>query len=215
MPDEVHAALKELRANAKRLGGLLVGGSTLGMGSPHPVKAVLEVILRAAGFPAGADLRPSLVALWLAEQSILDQVRAKLGTDFDAALRAFLLEDRLSAAMLQVKPSLAPDVDTMMDRLGKQFEHEPEPTVELLVEVAQKVLMEGRKEIPLTLIILDEVQQFIREDPNVSLVISIIAEQLTSKFKGRLLVGLHRSSPHSVTPPISKGFWAASRSRYR
>jgi hypothetical protein len=58
MPDDVKAALKELRTNAKRLGGLVVGGSTLGMGSPHPVKAVLEVILRAVDFPAGADLRP-------------------------------------------------------------------------------------------------------------------------------------------------------------
>jgi hypothetical protein len=47
-----------------RLGGLLVGGSTLGMGSPHPVKAVLEVVLRAAGFPAGADLWPCPVVLF-------------------------------------------------------------------------------------------------------------------------------------------------------
>jgi hypothetical protein len=188
IPDDVRMALKELRTNAKRLGGLLVGGSTLGMGSPHPVKAVLEVILRAAGFPAVADLRPCLVALWLAEQGVLGQVRDTLGPDFDAALRAFLLEDRLAAAALQAKPSLAPDVDTMMDRFGKQFEHEPEPTVELLIEVAQKALMEGRKEIPLTLIVLDEVQEFIREDPNASLAIQTIAEQLTSKFKGRLLL---------------------------
>jgi hypothetical protein len=93
MPDDARAALKELRANGKRLGGLLVGGSTLGMGSPHPVKAVLEIILRAAGFPAGADLRPSLVALWLADQGILEDVRTRLGSGFDAALRAFLLED--------------------------------------------------------------------------------------------------------------------------
>ena len=188
MPDDVKAALKELRTNAKRLGGLVVGGSTLGMGSPHPVKAVLEVILRAVDFPAGADLRPSLVALWLADQGILDQVRAKLGGDFDAALRAFLLEDQLAAAALEAKPSLAPDVDTLMDRLGSQHQNEPEPTVELLVEVALKALREGRKEIPLTLIILDEVQQFIREDPNISLAIQTIAEQLTSKFKGRLLL---------------------------
>jgi hypothetical protein len=188
IPDDVRAALKELRTNGKRLGGLLVGGSTLGMGSPHPVKAVLEVILRAAGFPSGADLRPSLVALWLAEQGVLSQVRTHLGVNFDTSLRAFLLDDRLAAAAYEAKPGLAPDVDTLMDRLGKQFEREPEPTVELLVEVAQKALIEGRNEIPLTLIILDEVQQFIREDPSISISIQTIAEQLTSKFKGRLLL---------------------------
>jgi hypothetical protein len=45
--------------------------------------------------------------------------RSKLGPDFDASLRAFLLEDRLAAAALEAKPSLAPDLDTLMDRLGK------------------------------------------------------------------------------------------------
>ncbi|WMT75399.1 BREX system P-loop protein BrxC [Bradyrhizobium sp. Ash2021] len=204
MPDDVKAALKELRTNAKRLGGLVVGGSTLGMGSPHPVKAVLEVILRAVGFPGGADLRPCLVALWLAEQGILDQVRAQLGSDFESALRAFLLEDRLAAAALSAKSSLAPDVDTLMDRLGSQYQNEPEPTVELLVEVALKALSEGRKEIPLTLIILDEVQQFIREDPNISLAIQTIAEQLTSKFKGRLLLVCTGQSALSDTAYLEK-----------
>jgi hypothetical protein len=188
MPDDVKSALKELRAAGRRLGGLVVGGSTLGMGSPHPVKAVLEVILRAAGFPAGADLRPSLVAIWLAEQGILSQVRNQLGADFDAALRAFLLDDRLANAILAAKAGLAPDADTLMDRLAAQFQNEPEPTVELMVNVALKALADGRKEIPLTLIILDEVQQFVREDPDLSLDIQIIVEQLTSKFKGRLLL---------------------------
>ncbi|MDE5461349.1 BREX system P-loop protein BrxC [Bradyrhizobium sp. CSS354] len=204
MPEDVKAALKELRTNAKRLGGLVVGGNTLGLGSPHPVKAVLEVILRAVGLPAGADLRPSLVALWLAEQGILDQVRTKLGSDFDTALRAFLLEDRLAAAALEAKPGLAPDVDTLMDRLGTQYQNEPEPTVELLVDVALKALSEGRKEIPLTLIILDEVQQFIREDPNISLAIQTIAEQLTSKFKGRLLLVCTGQSALSDTAYLEK-----------
>ncbi len=204
MPEDVRAALKELRGNGKRMGGLLVGGSTLGMGSPHPVKAVLEVILRAAGFPSGSDLRPSLVALWLTDQGILGQVRDLLGSDFDTALRAFLLEDRLAAAALAVKPGLAPDVDTLMDRLGKQFEHEPEPTPELLVEVAQKVLIEGRKEIPLTLLILDEVQQFIREDPNIVLSIQTIVEQLTSKFKGRVLLVCTGQSALSDTTYLEK-----------
>ena len=54
LPAEVRAALRELRTNGKRLGGLIVGGNTLGLGSQHPVKAVLEIILRAAGLPGGS-----------------------------------------------------------------------------------------------------------------------------------------------------------------
>jgi len=113
MPSEVRAALRELRANARRLGGLLVGGSTLGRGAQHPVKAILEVILAATGLPSGNDLRPPLVALWLQDQGILADVSASLGTDFDRAAREFLLDDALAAAALNAKPSLAPDIDTL------------------------------------------------------------------------------------------------------
>src|ERR1700730_1680078 len=49
IPAEVRAELLELRANGKRLGGLLVGGATLGRGSKDPVKAVLEIVLKATG----------------------------------------------------------------------------------------------------------------------------------------------------------------------
>ncbi|MFC7538787.1 hypothetical protein ACFQU2_04030 [Siccirubricoccus deserti] len=188
MPGEVRAALRELRTKAKQFGGLAVGGSTLGLGSQHPVKAVLEVIFRAAGLPIGTDLRPSLVALWLAEEGVLDAVRTALDADFEDALGEFLLDDRLAVAALAAKPSLARDADTLMDRLGKQFEREPEPTVELMVEKAQKALTLGGRDIPLTLVILDEVQQFLRQDPALSLTIQTIAEQLASKFKGRVLL---------------------------
>lgn len=188
MPGEVRAALRELRTKAKQFGGLAVGGTTLGLGSQHPVKAVLEVIFRAAGLPVSTDLRPSLVALWLAEEGALDAVRTALGGDFEDAVGEFLLDDRLAVAALAAKPSLARDADTLMDRLGKQFEREPEPTVELMVEKAQRALTLGGREIPLTLVILDEVQQFLRQDPALSLTIQTIAEQLASKFKGRVLL---------------------------
>ncbi len=188
LPSEVRAALRELRANGKRLGGLLVGGATLGRGAQHPVKAILDVVLAATGLPSGGDLRPPLAALWLDEQGILGEVRQSLGADFDRATREFLLDDGLAAAALKAKPSLAADVDTLMDRFGRQFEREPEPTVALLVETARKALLVGRNEMPLTLILLDEVQQFIREDSNISLTIQTIAEELCSKFRGRVFL---------------------------
>jgi len=59
IPPEVRAALRELRANAARLGGLLVGGTTLGRGVHDPVKAVLNVVFQATGLPSGSDIRPA------------------------------------------------------------------------------------------------------------------------------------------------------------
>jgi hypothetical protein len=48
--------------------------------------------------------------------------------------------------------------------------------------------MLGRKELPLTLVVLDEVQQFIRQDPGLTLKIQTIAERLAGRFDGRLLL---------------------------
>ena len=186
MPSEVRAALRELHANAARLGGLLVGGTTLGRGVHDPVKAVLNVLFQATGLPSGSDMRPALATLWLADEGILSDVRGMLGVDFARASQMFLLDNSFAASALKAKPSLAPDLDTLMDRLGQQFAAEPEPTVELLVDTARKALSLGRNQIPLTLIILDEVQQFIREDSNISLTIQTIAEELSSKFRSRV-----------------------------
>jgi hypothetical protein len=153
------------------------------------------VILQASGLPSGGDLRPALVALWLDDQGILGDVRGMLGSDFGRAVEQFLLDDTLAAAALKAKPSLAPDLDTLMDRLGRQYEHEPEPTVTFLVETARKALTIGRKEMPLTLIILDEVQQYVRENSDIALVVQTIAEELCSKFRGRVfLVGTGQSA---------------------
>jgi hypothetical protein len=129
MPGEVRAALRELRANAARLGGLLVGGTTLGRGVHNPVKAVLNVIFQATGLPSGSDMRPALATLWLADEGILADVRGMLGADFTRASQRFLLDNSFAAAALKAKPSLASDLDTLMDRLGQQFAIEPEPIV--------------------------------------------------------------------------------------
>jgi len=188
MPSEVRAALRELRANAARLGGLLVGGTTLGRGVHDPVKAVLNVIFQAAGLPGGSDIRPALATLWLEDEGILADVRGMLGGNFASASQRFLLDSSFAAAAQKAKPGLAPDLDTLMDRLAQQFATEPEPTVEMLVHTARKALSVGRNEMPLTLIILDEVQQFIREDSNISLTIQTIAEELCSKFRGRVFL---------------------------
>ncbi len=189
VPTDLRAALTELRSVAKRLrADLVVGGTSLGRGTDHPVKAVLGVIMRAVGLPATSDLRPMLFALWLAEKGVLDQVRTSLGEHFAGALEAFLLDDQIAKAAHAADPSIAPDADTLMERLNSMFANEPEPTPDLLVTKGRQALTLGGRDIPLTLIVLDEVQQFIREDPDRTKVIQDIAEGLASKFKGRVLL---------------------------
>ena len=105
IPPEVEAPLKELRMAAKRMGGTVAAGDTLGTGPSDPAEAVLGIILRAVGLPS--DVRAAQVALWLDEVGILDAVRAKLGATFERDIRSFILSPRFHLAVLEAKPDLA------------------------------------------------------------------------------------------------------------
>ena len=186
IPPEVAAPLKELRAAAKRYGGAIAAGDTLGTGPSDPAEATLSILLRAVGLPS--DLRAAQVALWLADLGILDEVRQILGDTFDSDIRNFILSPRFGQAVLKAKPELAHDTKDLSGKLRAQFPEPPPVTVDFLEQMGRKALLLGRKELPLTLIELDEVQQFIRQDPTLTLKIQTIAERLSSRFDGRVLL---------------------------
>lgn len=186
LPPEVLAPLKELRAATGRVGGAIAAGDTLGTGPSDPAEATLGIILRAVGLPS--DLRAAQVALWLASEGILDAVRADLGATFHTDIRNFILSPRFGAAVLRAKPELANDTKDLSGKLQTQFPEPPPVTVDLLETMGRQALMLGRKELPLTLIVLDEVQQFIRQDPSLTLKIQTMAERLSGRFDGRVLL---------------------------
>ena len=71
------AELRNMRAASERAGGLHAAGGTLGGGSDDPKLATLGIILQSVGLPL--DFRAARVAFWLADEGILDAVRARLG----------------------------------------------------------------------------------------------------------------------------------------
>ena len=186
LPSEVAAALKELRVAARRSGGVVAAGDTLGTGPSDPAEATLGIVLRTVGLPS--DLRAAQVAFWLADLGVLDGVRASLGRTFDTDVRNFILSPRFSAAVLEAKPDLAGSSRELSGLLRSQFPEPPAVTVDLLETMVRRALMLGRTELPLTLIVLDEVQQFIRQDPSLTLKIQTIAERLAGRFDGRVLL---------------------------
>jgi hypothetical protein len=186
LPSEVRAPLKELRNVTKRIGGVVAAGDTLGTGPSDPAEATLGILLRAVGLPR--DLRAAQVALWLADLDILDAVREELGATFHTDIRNFILSPRFGAAVLKAKPDIAASANDLSTYLQSQFPEPPPVTVDRLETMARDALMLGRKELPITLVVLDEVQQFIRQDPELTLKIQTIAERLASRFDGRLLL---------------------------
>ena len=165
---------------------MVAAGDTLGTGPADPAEATLGIVLRAVGLPS--DLRAAQVAFWLSDLGILDSVRASLARTFDTDIRNFILSPRFSDAVLAAKPDLASSPKELRGFLGSQFPEPPVVTVDLLETMVRQALLLGRTELPLTLIVLDEVQQFIRQDPSLTLKIQTIAERLAGRFDGSVLL---------------------------
>ncbi|HEY2480620.1 MAG TPA: hypothetical protein VGI30_00290, partial [Caulobacteraceae bacterium] len=186
IPGPLRAALTELRTKGRRSGGMLAAGDTLGTGPDDPAAATLQIILRATGLPT--DVRAAKVALWLDDLGILPDMRAALGETFERDITSFVLSPRFTPALFNLKPDLATSAADLRKLLASQFPEPPPVTVDELETMAAQALLLGRTELPLTLIVLDEVQQFIKQDPAMTLKIQATAEHLSSRFKGKLLL---------------------------
>ena len=136
---ELPAELRALRSAAERAGGLHAAGGTLGSGADDPKLATLGIVLQSVGLPL--DLRAARVAFWLADEGILDAVRARLGAGFDSAIRNFVLSTAFHQAVMAEKPSLAPSAGGLADRLRDNFPQPPEITVNELSSTIRRALL--------------------------------------------------------------------------
>lgn len=202
IPPDVRRSLVELRNAAKRAGGAVVAGDTLGTGPEDPAEATLQIILRAVGLPT--SLRAARVALWLDDLGLLSAMREKLGETFDKDISSFILSPRFAPALHALKPDHATSEGALRNLLAEQFPEPPPVTVDVLETMTRQALMLGRRELPLTLVVLDEVQQFIRQDPSLTLKIQSIAEHLSSRFDGRVLLVATGQQALSDQPDLQK-----------
>jgi hypothetical protein len=183
---ELAAELRALRSAAERAGGLHAAGGTLGSGADDPKLATLGIVLQSVGLPL--DFRAARVAFWLADEGILDAVRARLGAGFDSAIRNFVLSSAFHEAVIAEKPSVAASAAGLSDRLKDTFPQPPQITVNELSSTVRRALLLGRKELPLTVVVLDEIQEFLKSDPSRVLDMQNIAERFAADFDGRLLL---------------------------
>jgi len=182
-PAELGAELRALRASSERAGGLHAAGGT--MDGDDPSAVTLGIVLASVGLPA--DYRAARVAFWLDDEGILDAVRQRLGASFGTRLRRCVLDTGFHQAVLAEKPELAASAKELADRLAADFPQR-ELTAGELSSTIRRALLLDHKELPLTLVVLDEVQEFLKKDPERVLAVQNIAERLADDFDGRLLL---------------------------
>ena len=206
LPPDIRAALAELDTRARRAGKPLhaAAGTLLG-GNERVRAAVLAVLLRANRLPTG--IPQARFVFWLREQGCLDEVRSDIeagGGVWRRELNALHVSRRIAEALLRSVPDFAPGPKEVRRTLAAQF---PPSTADLTTEeftdLARKALSEDER-LPLTVLVLDEAQQYIGDSSARSAVFTEVAEAVQTGLDGRVALVASGQSALSGTPALQK-----------
>ncbi len=206
----VEEALRELSTQGKRAGGLWSAAGTLGAGAGDSVRlAFLAVLFRAAGLPE--QISPAQCALWLHEQGAYEAVASILdssGHEIARELKNMYVSPLLHTAIVDAKPELAATPQDLAQRLRSQF---PAGRSDLsddelfdVVDAVLRLVSTHPSRLPCTLVVLDEMQQFIGQDNERSLTVQHLIEALSSRFESKILFVTTGQSALQSTAMLSK-----------
>ena len=207
LPSDIQAALLELDNQGRRAGGLHAASGTLPEGSGESVRlTVLNIILRSCGLPTAYP--QAKLCLYLRNQGFFDDVKADVeaaGKDFLRELNDLYVSPHLRRALIKRDPGLG-DERAVRELLRNQFPMVSDIDTTEFIRITREVLSaKSNGELPLTIVVLDEVQQFIAGDPDRATKVVEVAEALNKNMDGRvLLVGAGQSALGSDTPQFGK-----------
>lgn len=190
LPQEVKDHFKELSIQAKRHGGLHAASGTLGAGANNNVRlALLNIVFKSAGLPE--QYHQARFVLWLHKQGIFDQVKAHVeaaGDNWDDELEDLYVSSSIARALLAIDSTLADDVKGVRQLLREQYPNVQDVTNQQMVDAIFDALANDGQ-FPLTLIVLDEVQQYVGSDSEKAHQVQEVVETCckSSKFKSKML----------------------------
>lgn len=187
LPIPIPELLKELSIQSKRHGGLHAASGTLGAGASGSVRlALLRIIFMSADLP---ELYPvARFVMWLKSEGIYEKVKEYLegnGHIWQEELDNFYVAEGLQEALVYVKPNLFSSPLACAEALNNQY-----PLVqdissdEMIRAILQALSRDGI--FPLTLIVLDEIQQYIGEDSQRSKDVQEVVEACCKNIGGKL-----------------------------
>lgn len=205
LPASVADALKELDTLARQRKTILRAASgTLSQGEGDSIrKAVLSIVFKAVGLPSKFDEARAL--LWLHHEGIDNAVRDALagkGRDLVRELRDLTVSSHLHDAILAAKPSLARDAFELGDKLA-QFAVKGDITQDEFLTYFREAAS-GDSEMPVFLLVLDELQQYIADSAERAMRVQEVIESLSKNFDGRVMVIATGQSALTGTPVLSK-----------
>lgn len=206
LPAPVADTLKELDSLARKLKtGVRAAAGTLSQGEGDSIrKAVLSIVFKAVGLPAKYDEARAL--MWLHDEGVDQEVNATLAEknrSLVGELKNLYVSTHLHDAILKAKPSLARDATELGDTLEMQFSTKGDITQDDFLTYFGKAAS-GDGDMPVFLLVLDELQQYIASDADRAMRVQEVIESLSKNFDGRVLIIATGQSALSGTPVLSK-----------
>ena len=192
LPASVRHALRELDTQARRIGCVPVAaaGSMLGGNVGHVRLSVLSILLRAHSLPE--QYPQARFCFWLQDEGLLERVRDSVeatGRSWAGELNNLWVSRVIAKAVMEAHPTFATDVRGVRRLFIEQFS---QPRADISTaefnEAARRALAPAGGEIPPTILVLDEVQQYINEASDRAQVVTELAEAIQSQFKSRVLL---------------------------
>jgi hypothetical protein len=210
LTDEICDHFRELSTAGKRLGGLWSAAGTLASGKSDAVRlAFLSILLESAGLPTQYEL--ARFTIWARENGYLDALQAAVaaaGRTFDREVHDLYVSPVIANALLNADPTLGSTVKDVRELLKAQFP----PTTKDVTDNEMFDVMDDvfrlqsttPGKLPLTLVVLDEMQQYIDDDNNKALAVQNIVQGCSARFESTVLFVATGQSALTATPTLQK-----------
>ena len=190
LPPELVDQLAELKTRAAQFGGRFAAAGKLDAGGSSAALSILSIVFAAAGLPTNYEA--ARLVLWLKKDDLLEDVNSYLagqGRTLSGELLDMYVSDHLANAILAAKPDYAETAAEVRKGIRAGFPAVEDLERDTFLQVLEETLKATNGgEVPLSLLVLDELQLFLNDDPGKTWEMQQLIEAICAKFGSRLLV---------------------------
>jgi len=188
LPVEITDLLKEISTLAKQHNGLHMAGGTLKAEAGSVRLRVMSIVFKSVGLPPTYPHAKFLIHLKrdgkseAFKKAIEDQ-----GKNYEQEIGRLYTSGAVAKAYVQCYDHLK-DPSQVGTRLLAQYPpNQSDVSMDEMLDTVREAIA-GNGKLPCTLVVLDEIQQFIGQDAQIALDVQEITEALSKQMNGRLMV---------------------------
>jgi hypothetical protein len=205
LPEEIKELLRELSTAGRRFGELHAAAGTLSGGADSVRLTLLGILFNSLGLPDKYPLARFI--MWLKRRGIYEQFKQRVenaGKTLDKELTNLYVSSLIAQALLTIDPEFATSAAEAKSLIKNQFPDVKDISSTEMVEAINEALTLAYGRFPCTLIVLDEIQQFIADNAERTLKVQEVVEDCSKKFGGQLLFVGTGQTALSGTPQLQK-----------